>query len=178
MSMPARNGDWIVRTSAEDEAPQRTASRKASSRSGGSNPVGSGRATFSTTFAPGSSSQMTLISSPRPSSPPSASCRRGSPSAPASPRRSCSSWLYASPYARSPSSSHPGRRRRLRRGSGNEPHRCLRRLSVVACRKCGGLTPFGPRRWTQPAVVGAADITNRRSVTYTIVPDGPVAQHS
>src|SRR5437016_870087 len=68
MSMPERNGAWIVRTSADDEAPHRTASRKASSRSGGSKPVGSGRATFSITLAPGSSSQITFSSSPRPSS--------------------------------------------------------------------------------------------------------------
>ena len=52
MSMPERNGDWMFRTSAVDAAPQRTASRKASSRSGGSKPVGSGRATFSMTVGP------------------------------------------------------------------------------------------------------------------------------
>ena len=40
-------------------APQRTASRNASSRSGESKPVGSGRATFSMTVAPGSNSQIT-----------------------------------------------------------------------------------------------------------------------
>ena len=40
--MPDRNGDWIEWTSADDAAPHRTASRKASSRAGGSNPVGSG----------------------------------------------------------------------------------------------------------------------------------------
>src|SRR5271165_1755916 len=68
MSMPERNGDWMLRTSAEDDAPQRTASRKALSWSGGSNPVGSGRATFSMSRAPGSNSQTTWISSPSPSS--------------------------------------------------------------------------------------------------------------
>ena len=31
MSMPERNGDWMFRTSAVEAAPQRTASRKASS---------------------------------------------------------------------------------------------------------------------------------------------------
>src|SRR5208337_1006095 len=68
MSMPERNGDWMLRTSAEEEAPQQTASRKALSWSGGSNPVGSGRATFSISRAPGSNSQTTWISSPSPSS--------------------------------------------------------------------------------------------------------------
>ncbi len=43
MSMPERNGDWMFLRSAVEAAPQRTASRKASSRSGGSKPVGSGR---------------------------------------------------------------------------------------------------------------------------------------
>lgn len=66
--MPLRNGDWMFFTSAVDAAPQRTASRKASSLSGASKPLGTGRATFSTTFAPGSISQMICTSSPRPSS--------------------------------------------------------------------------------------------------------------
>ena len=46
------------------QAPQRTASRKALSWSGGSKPVGSGRATFSMIRVPGSNSQTTWISSP------------------------------------------------------------------------------------------------------------------
>ncbi len=54
--------------SADDAAPQRTASRKASSLSGGSKPVGSGNDPFSMILAPGSISQMTCSSSPRPSS--------------------------------------------------------------------------------------------------------------
>src|ERR1043165_7393228 len=66
----------MFRTSADEDAPQRTASRKASSWSGGSKPVGSGSATFSTTLAPGSSSQMTFSSSPRPSSSTDDSVRR------------------------------------------------------------------------------------------------------
>ena len=68
MSMPERNGDWMLRTSAEEDAPQRTASRKAFNWSGGSKPVGSGRATSSLIRVPGSNSQTTWISSPRPSS--------------------------------------------------------------------------------------------------------------
>ena len=50
---------WIDFTSAVEAAPQRTASRKASSRPGSSKPVGSGSATFSITLAPGSISQIT-----------------------------------------------------------------------------------------------------------------------
>src|SRR5947209_7401694 len=76
MSMPLRKGAWIFFTSAVEAAPQRTASRKASSLSGGSKPVGSGRATFSMTLAPGSISQMTCSSSPRPSSSTEASVSR------------------------------------------------------------------------------------------------------
>ena len=58
-----RKGAWMFFTSAVEAAPQRTASRKASSLSGGSKPVGSGRATFSMTLAPGSISQMTCTRS-------------------------------------------------------------------------------------------------------------------
>ena len=42
-------GAWMFCTSAVEAAPQRTASRKASSRSGASKPVGAGRATCSLT---------------------------------------------------------------------------------------------------------------------------------
>lgn len=66
--MPDRNGDWIFLTSAEEDAPQRTASKNAFKRTGESKPVGSGNATFSIILAPGSSSQTTCSSSPRPSS--------------------------------------------------------------------------------------------------------------
>ena len=44
--MPERNGAWMERMSAEEAAPHRTASRKASRRAGESNPVGSGRASL------------------------------------------------------------------------------------------------------------------------------------
>src|SRR6266545_1327304 len=43
MSMPLRKGAWMFFTSAVEAAPQRTASRKASSLSGGSKPVGFGQ---------------------------------------------------------------------------------------------------------------------------------------
>ena len=56
----ARNGAWMFRTSADDAAPQRTASRKASSRSGASKPVGSGSDLLDDP-GPGSSSQMTSV---------------------------------------------------------------------------------------------------------------------
>jgi hypothetical protein len=67
-SIPARKGDWIRDVSAMEDAPLRTASRKASRLAGASKPVGSGRAIFSSTLAPGSNSQITWSSSPRPSS--------------------------------------------------------------------------------------------------------------
>ena len=54
-------------TSADEAAPQRTASRKASKTRGGSKPFGQ-EVRPSRALAPGSSSQMTYSSSPRPSS--------------------------------------------------------------------------------------------------------------
>jgi hypothetical protein len=57
------------RTSIMDAAPQRTVSRKASSRSGVSKPVGAGRAICLMIAAPGSSFHITWSSSPRPLSP-------------------------------------------------------------------------------------------------------------
>src|SRR4051812_48137823 len=53
MSMPLRNGAWSRRRSALETAPQRTASRKASRRCGGSNPCGSGSAARSVSVGAG-----------------------------------------------------------------------------------------------------------------------------
>ncbi|MCY1303736.1 hypothetical protein D9M70_534580 [compost metagenome] len=68
MLTPLRNGAWRKPRSALVAAPQRTASRKASSVSESSCPVIAGRPARSMTCAPGSISQITRSSSPRASS--------------------------------------------------------------------------------------------------------------
>src|ERR1017187_944114 len=68
MSIPLRNGDCIDLISAVDAAPHRTAFKKASNLTGGSNPDGSGKERLCWTDVPGSSSQTTWSSSPRASS--------------------------------------------------------------------------------------------------------------
>ena len=68
MDTPLRKGACRKPLSALVAAPQRTASRKASNLSASSKPVIVGKPAFSITCAPGSISQMTWSSSPKPSS--------------------------------------------------------------------------------------------------------------
>src|SRR5437879_5978689 len=66
--MPLRKGECSARSSLCEIAPHLTASKNASRRLGSSKLDGSGRVDFSCMEVPGSSSQTTSNSSPRPSS--------------------------------------------------------------------------------------------------------------